>query len=242
MNNTSFENNKLNTRKVVHAKTRLIIKEENIKHYHQEKKKDLKDTRNLLTISFVSIFFCLFALTGTTYAWFSATVSNSNNRIQAGNLDVGLLAENSSSGEIIDLSNDEATVFSVTSLTPDKPVETILTVKNKGTVDLRFAVFFDIKEDEANLSSVLKVYVKEIVSGIEDNKPDNPVGTIANCATTSGFISGDISTDEPQKQYHIWIELDSSASLETYKGKQIKFDICLRAKQIEDSSALLEND
>lgn len=239
MNNTSFNNNKLNTRKYLHAQRRFDIEKENIDHFHQEKKQYLKDTKNLLTISFMSILFCLFALTGTTYAWFTSTVSNSNNRIQAGTLDVGLLAENSN-GQIIDLSNNAATIFDAENLTPGNPIQTMLTVQNNGTADLKFATFFDItkdfnpntESDDTKLSKKLNVYVRDYV----DNDANPPTvsdykGTMADFAGTSGFISGRISSEEKSKKYRVWIELDSSAELETYKNQQIKFDINLYATQ-----------
>lgn len=247
MNNASFKDNKLKTRKVVHAQRRFDIEKESIKHYHQEKKKILKETKNLLTVSFISILFSLLALTGTTYAWFTSTISNSSNRIQAGSLDVGLLAEDVNH-QIIDLSSDEVAVFNVESLLPGNPVQTILTVKNKGTVDLKFALFFNIKEDyspdgteDAKLSKMLKVYVREY------NKDDNNVpteedniGTMAGVSGTSGFISEDNLSAGENKQYRVWIGLDSKASVDTYNGHQIKFDIRLSAKQKEDTSSMSE--
>lgn len=245
MSNTSFRNNELNTRKVVHAQRRFDIGKENIKHYHQEKKKDLKDIRNLLTLSFISIIFCLFALTGTTYAWFTASVSNGNNRIQAGNLNVGLLAEDVN-GQIIDLSNDEATVFNVTSLTPNNPVQTILTIKNKGTVDLKYAVFFNItgdyspnEIDDKKLSKMLKVYVREYIE--DDNNPpteDDFRGKMAKFSGTSGFISDDNLTVGSNKKYRVWIDLDETANLDDYKGQKIEFDILLKATQKEDPTSV----
>lgn len=236
MNNTSFKDKKLNTRKVVYAQKRFEIERENLKHYHQEKKKVLKETKNLLIISFISIIFCLIALTGTTYAWFTSTVSNSNNRIQAGNLEVELLAQDVDSGQIIDLSDDEANVFDIESLIPGEPVQTILTIKNKGTVDLRFAVFFDIQQDsDPMLSDKLKVYVKEYHEN-DNIIPIINIGTMADFAGTRGFISDNLSLGT-SKTYRIWIDLDSSlANLETYQGKQIEFDIRLSAKQVEDMS------
>lgn len=240
MNNASFKDNKLKTRKVVHAQRRFEIEKENIEHYHQEKKKILKDTKNLLTISFMSIIFCLIALTGTTYAWFTSTISNTNNRIQAGTLDVAFLAQIDGSDQIVDLSSDVATVFNVKSLKPENPVQAILTVKNKGTVNLKFTLFFNITKDDnpvgnedAKLSKMLNVYVREY-----NEKDTNPPkesdlkGTMASVSGTSGFISEEL-TAGMEKKYRVWLGLNSSAGLATYTGQSIEFDICLRAQQDE---------
>jgi predicted ribosomally synthesized peptide with SipW-like signal peptide len=47
-------------------------------------------TKQMLFLSAVSLFLCMSMLIGTTYAWFTDSVSSANNIIKAGNLDVEL--------------------------------------------------------------------------------------------------------------------------------------------------------
>ena len=49
-----------------------------------------KVTKRALFLSFVSMFLCFTMLIGTTYAWFTDSVSSGMNTIVAGNLDVEL--------------------------------------------------------------------------------------------------------------------------------------------------------
>lgn len=49
-----------------------------------------KTTRRALTASILSIFLCLMLLLGSTFAWFTDSVTSGNNRIVAGNLDINL--------------------------------------------------------------------------------------------------------------------------------------------------------
>ena len=47
-------------------------------------------TKKALRGSLFALFLCIILLIGTTFAWFTDTASTGVNKIQAGNLDVGL--------------------------------------------------------------------------------------------------------------------------------------------------------
>ena len=47
-------------------------------------------TKRALITSVVALFLCFTMLLGTTYAWFTDSVSSANNIIKAGNLDIEL--------------------------------------------------------------------------------------------------------------------------------------------------------
>jgi predicted ribosomally synthesized peptide with SipW-like signal peptide len=49
-----------------------------------------RSTKTALLMSVLSLFLCFSMLLGTTYAWFTDSVSSANNIITAGNLDVVL--------------------------------------------------------------------------------------------------------------------------------------------------------
>ena len=50
----------------------------------------MKNTRKLLVSSMIMILSCCLLFAGTTFAWFSDSVTSDNNIITAGNLDVEL--------------------------------------------------------------------------------------------------------------------------------------------------------
>ena len=52
-----------------------------------------KATKRALLTSVMALVMCVVMLVGTTFAWFTDTASTAVNKIQAGNLDVKLLAE-----------------------------------------------------------------------------------------------------------------------------------------------------
>ena len=49
-----------------------------------------KSTKRALTASIISMTLCIVLLIGTTFAWFTDSVSSGTNVIKAGNLDVKL--------------------------------------------------------------------------------------------------------------------------------------------------------
>ena len=49
-----------------------------------------RSTRRALALSFISLLLCVSMFVGTTFAWFTDSVSSLNNKIVAGNLDVEL--------------------------------------------------------------------------------------------------------------------------------------------------------
>ena len=49
-----------------------------------------KNTRRALVLSLLSLLVCCSMLVGTTFAWFTDSVTSGNNHIVAGNLDVEL--------------------------------------------------------------------------------------------------------------------------------------------------------
>ena len=52
-----------------------------------------KATKRALLTSVTALVMCVVMLVGTTFAWFTDTASTGVNKIQAGNLDIKLLAE-----------------------------------------------------------------------------------------------------------------------------------------------------
>lgn len=53
----------------------------------------MKSTKRSLLLSILSMILCISMLLGTTYAWFTDSVTSGKNRINAGNLDVELVLQ-----------------------------------------------------------------------------------------------------------------------------------------------------
>lgn len=136
-------------------------------------------TRNALLMSVLSMLLCVSMLVGTTFAWFTDSVTNGHNIIRSGNLDISLW-HNSCANSDLGFGYDEATgeeVLAETDLFLNLDGEEILwepgavgtdtfRIKNDGTLALKYA--FTIKAynatetaDGHDLTEVLNVSAAE---------------------------------------------------------------------------------
>lgn len=104
-------------------------------------------TRKSLTASIISIFLCLILLIGTTFAWFTDSVTSGNNRIAAGNLDVEL--EYLSGDQWLPVTAD-TNLFSSADDTlwePGHTEYTQLRIRNAGTLALTYSFTVNVYGD-----------------------------------------------------------------------------------------------
>jgi len=123
-----------------------------------------KQPRRALWMSVISLILCCTMFVGTTFAWFTDSVTSGNNKIIAGNLDVEVTHTNKSGVEedILDVENlfKDVTLWEPGAVAYEK-----LTVKNEGTLALKYmlSINFDnenwIEGTDAKLSEILQVAV-----------------------------------------------------------------------------------
>ena len=174
-------------------------------------------TKKALFISTCALLFSMLMMAGSTFAWFTDSVSTGSNKITTGSLEVKLLHTNAK------VTKEEAVTQS-TLLFTDKNGETIswepgavayenFTVKNAGNLALNYRLVLDlnnantIKENGKSLKDVLKV--KVVKGGVSDDNvtkealaDTDMTKFIAVKDITNGQLSipgaaGD--TEEPQK-------------------------------------------
>ena len=107
----------------------------------------MKNKRKLLVSSFIMIISCCLLFAGTTFAWFSDSVSSNNNIITAGNLDVEL--EYSTDGLKWTPVNSETSIFKEETLwEPGHTEAVLLKVSNAGTLALKYGLTLEVTEDK----------------------------------------------------------------------------------------------
>ena len=128
-----------------------------------------KSTKSALLMSFTSLLLCFAMLIGSTFAWFTDSVTSGVNRIVAGNLDVEVTHTNATVTEAATIKGED-TMF------PDKDGKAMLwepgamsyenfTVKNVGTLALKYNMAMNVVDFNAvtgtndNLKDALKVKV-----------------------------------------------------------------------------------
>jgi len=122
-----------------------------------------KSTKRALLLSALSLLMCVSMLIGSTFAWFTDSASSDTNKIVAGNLDVELYHADKAqpTDELVGGSTklfDDVTLWEPGAIVWEK-----LTVKNNGTLALKYNLSVNVTDissvDGKSLADVLKVAV-----------------------------------------------------------------------------------
>lgn len=126
-----------------------------------------KNTKRALLSSVMALFLCFAMLLGTTFAWFTDSMSSINNIIKSGNLDVELEYARTEGGKLSDWKSvsGSSDIFDPKILWEPGRVEVVyLKVSNPGTLALKYKLLVNIlgetigqneEDDEIHLSDYL---------------------------------------------------------------------------------------
>lgn len=122
-----------------------------------------KTTKRALFSSVVALLLCFTMLLGTTFAWFTDSASSDTNKIVAGNLDVELYHADKAQPDDELVGGSTKLFDDVTLWEPGAIVWEKLTVKNNGTLALKYNLSVNVTDissvDGKSLADVLKVAV-----------------------------------------------------------------------------------
>ncbi|MBE6634011.1 MAG: hypothetical protein E7620_06690 [Ruminococcaceae bacterium] len=137
---------------------------------------NLKQTKKALLTSVMALFLCFTMLLGTTYAWFTDSVSSANNIITAGNLDVELEYYDGSKWVPV---TETTNVFEENTLWEPGHTEVVyLKVSNLGTLALKYNLAVNVagevagtnvKNESFKLSNVVEYQVIDLI--VNDTTP-----------------------------------------------------------------------
>ena len=139
-----------------------------------------KITRRALVMSVISLVLCCAMLVGTTFAWFTDSVTSTNNIIKSGTLDVEMWYSNDGSSWA-----DASTgaIFNHEHWEPGYTDVKYIEISNKGNLAFKFQLNIlpvsDPVAGEVNLADVIDVYLLENTVTREDVNAATPVGTLA---------------------------------------------------------------
>lgn len=113
--------------------------------------KKKQNTKRALLMSIMSLLLCVTMLLGATLAWFTDTVTNTGNRIQAGNLAVDLLMDKTETNNYVSIRNGQGDIFSEATgngilWEPGKTEIVYLQVQNKGNLAVKYNILLDIED------------------------------------------------------------------------------------------------
>jgi len=110
-----------------------------------------KNTKRALLTSVMSLLLCFTMLLGTTYAWFTDSVSSANNIITAGNLDIELYwSTNATDWKKVDTHTN---VFGEALWEPGHTEVVYLKVENKGTLALKYNLGVNIVSETGSTNA-----------------------------------------------------------------------------------------
>ena len=118
-----------------------------------------KNTKRSLLTSGFSLLICCALLVGTTFAWFTDSVTSQGNKIQAGTLDVQLW-----NGEQ-DISNSAVPVFDYNLWEPGYSTGANLSVHNVGSLAVKYELELQNVTTTKGMEKVIDVMVNNDVQG-----------------------------------------------------------------------------
>ncbi len=165
----------------------------------------VKRTKKALLVSMLSMLLCCAMLVGSTFAWFTDSVTSGKNKIVAGNLDVELYHTNAH-GENEKVSTTEDELFTDVNgdpilWEPGAAAFETFKVANEGTLALKFelaletadantVVGADDRDTKKTIADVLKIAV--IDDGSEYDTRDEMLAAVKEHAVTlNEYVSGD---------------------------------------------------
>lgn len=125
-----------------------------------------QNKKRTVIASITSLVLCVAMLLGTTFAWFTAEVSNDGNRIKAGTLGVELWKYDTNDYINISTEETQGNIFTEDTLWEPAHTEIVfLQVKNTGSLALNYNILLDIVADAGNTFNLADVLDYAIVPG-----------------------------------------------------------------------------
>ena len=119
-----------------------------------------KTTKRALAMSFVSVFLCVCMLVGTTFAWFTDSVTSSNNIIKSGTLDVTMEWADGKTDPANTTWTDasKGAIFNYDKWEPGYTEVRHIKIENKGTLALKYQLTITATGNVTDLADVIDVY------------------------------------------------------------------------------------
>ena len=157
-----------------------------------------KTTRRALVSSVIALFLCFSMLLGTTFAWFTDSVTSSGNVIQSGTLDVTMEWYDGKEAVPAKDSDDwkdasEGAIFNSTLWEPGYAEVRHIKIANEGTLALKYKLHIIANGDVSALADVIDVYYVDPATQIADRTAlteDRKLGTLTDVLAgldTSGY-------------------------------------------------------
>lgn len=206
-----------------------------------------KSTKQALLMSVLALVLCFAMLLGTTFAWFTDSVTSAGNKIMSGTLKVDLELLDKESGTWNSIKEDKTALFNNDKWEPGYTEVKMLKVENEGTLALKWKAKFVSEKELSILADVIDVYVLPYDVLTEEQAKDvaypttrdleaagyKKVGTVRDFVNTiETTTTGKLEAGE-SAYLGIALKMQESANND-YQGKDLgAFDIMILAAQLD---------
>ena len=133
--------------------------------------------KRALFSSIISLILCVTMLLGTTFAWFTSSVTNTGNRIRTGELGVALYKYDAEAGDYKDISDGTGDIFTDsgengTLWEPNRTEIVFLEVRNTKSLALNYNLILNVTADSSNKVKLEDVLSYAILPGVKGDAFD----------------------------------------------------------------------
>ena len=191
-----------------------------------------KRTKRALLSSVVALLLCFSMLVGTTFAWFTDSVTSAGNIIQSGTLDVEMHWADGKTDPANTTWTDASTgaIFKSDKWEPGYVEVRHIKISNVGTLALKYQLHIYANGDVSDLADVIDVYFVDPAVQVTDRivfDGIEPVGTLTEVlAGMPGNASGDLQAEEVDT-ITLALKMRESAGNE-YQNKAIGSDFVIQ--------------
>jgi len=188
-----------------------------------------KNTKKSLIASILVLCMCFTMLVGTTFAWFTDSATSSGNVIKTGTLDVELKKWTSAT-ESVKIEKDSDPLFGADTIwEPGRTQVVYLSVKNNGSLDLKYTVGLEVYGIEKNLNEVVSYAITpdakyDSIDSWVGNGTKVVPGTNATQSNNVSLLAGE------EHFFALSVHMDELAGND-YMNGNINFDIKVLATQ-----------
>ena len=200
----------------------------------------VRSTKKSLAFSILSLVLCFSMLLGTTFAWFTDSVTSANNIIQSGKLDVGMYwADGTKAVPTEDEDWTDASIgaiFDYDLWEPGYVQVRHIKIANEGTLALKYMVNIVANGEVSDLADVIDVYYVDPAVQVADRTAlteDKKIGTLTEVLEALGITGNGTLAAGAVDTITIALKMQESAG-NTYQEKSIgsSFSIQLLATQL----------
>lgn len=198
-------------------------------------------TKRSLLMSALALVLCLSMLVGSTFAWFTDSVTSGNNKVQAGKLDVNLY-QWTAADVSAEITNSSAPLFGGDiTWEPGMTHVVYLSLKNEGTLALKYKVDINVVNPEGgkNLYEVMEYAIY----------PDAKFAEVTSWATGTDVdlgVNDTTAIDVPMAPndehfFALAVHMKEEADND-YQGGAVEFDIKVEATQMTAEKDAFDSD